>query len=678
MLSATSNDDSVLAEVNRAIIFFDSINLPSYKHYAQTLQGTIFCNKGDYINAIRVFTQLLKAYKGNTKNEARILNRMGATYRQRGDYPVALDYYFKALKLYSRLNSEIDKADVCNNIGIVYLYQKDYEKALKYYKVALETYNTHEYNEGRGTAYLNIGEVYAKMGELDTAKDYYIKALVFAKSENDMEGIGTIYNEIAYINIVQNNLHEATYYLRQANDIFTRLNNSIRIAECNINYGDLYMRTNDYQKAQQHYQKALDIANKTQILPILSTANKKLSDIHEKLNNPTEALLLYKNHIKIRDSLYNKENTRKLFEAELLYQFERQQHEAKLEQEKNEAIYIEKSDKQRMIRNLMLVIVGMLLTIILGTIIVLRKYMDKNKHLKQHREDILRKNEALQQSQEEILMQRNEIERKNEVLEQSQRIIAEKNIRMISSIEYAQTIQNALLPNETALSDCFSDSFVIFKPKDIVSGDFYWIYSQNGIIDLVVMDCTGHGVSGAFMSLIGNTLLNQIVKEWQIHNPALVIERLDEMLRNLLHQNEGKTQILSSIDIAFLSINTTSMEATFAGAGRPILRIVDGVFEKIQGTSRSAGGVRPHNDLYFKNQTLNLTKGSCYYLTTDGYYDQMNYEMRKFGQRKFHKLLQSMWDVPMSMQREILINTITNYSNGEEQIDDICIVGFRV
>lgn len=677
-LSASESYDDALLLTNQAIDFYDSLNLQPYKFSALIEKGAIYRERGDYIEALTIFNQILDEFTDSSYNIAYLLNHIGAVHRQRGNYAAALDTYYKALRLIQASESKTGLSSVYNNIGVVLLYQKDYNKSLEYYKLALDLYKQNNDIEGIGVANLNIGEVYRKKKDYDNARNYYLNALVYAKQINDLDAIGTIYNEIAGINIELNKLDDVPQYLKMSMDVFTKLNSSLRIAECEITYGNYYVTISQYPKAIEHYSKSLKIAKNTQLLEIQSIVTSKLSDVYEKMGNSTQALKLYKNHIVLRDSIYNNENTRKSVEAELFYKFDGKQEKLRIEQAKNDAIFQEKSNRQKITRNFLFLVIFLMLFIIVGSFITIRRNKKITTSLRLHQYQIQEQNEELQQKQEEIIAQRDEIERNNEILEKSQRIISEKNYRMISSIEYAQTIQKALLPSEELLSTIFTDHFVVYKPKDIVSGDFYWVNAQSDYIEIAVMDCTGHGVPGAFMSLIGNTLLNQIVKEWQIHNPAVILDNLDEMLMKLLQPEGNKIPIRSSIDIGFLSINKKKHRAAYAGANRPLLYINNGIITKLQGSVRSVGEIQKNNSSYFKIDEIDIVPNTSFYLTTDGYTDQMNDDHRKYGQRNLHKLLQGIYLKPMCQQREILINTFDNYKGSEEQIDDVCLIGVRL
>jgi serine phosphatase RsbU (regulator of sigma subunit) len=440
----------------------------------------------------------------------------------------------------------------------------------------------------------------------------------------------------------------------------------------------LSYHTHNYTQALKHYHEALKLAKETGSMEIVSNANKQLSIIYDKISNPTQAYLYYKAHINSRDSLFNEENTRKSIQAEMFYKFERQQETVRIEQAKKDAVYTEKAQRQKVVRNFLLLVIVLGSILIAVILISLKKNRKINEDLRNHQNEILEKNEELQQQQEEILAQRDEIERKNLYLEQSRQIIADKNERMVSSIEYAQTIQEALLPNDEDLKNIFKDHFIIYIPKDIVSGDFYWISSSKNFTHVAVMDCTGHGVPGSFMSLIGNTLLNQIVNEWQIKNPALILENLHEQLRKALKQEETGTKLHASIDIGFLTIDYSAKKILYAGANRPLIIINQSGLNKIPGDIRSTGGFQPEHKRKFTNKEMDLVSPSSLYLTTDGFSDQMSPSKKKFGQRHLYDTLMQLYEKPLQAQKDILLNMFNNHKGGEDQIDDICVFGIKI
>lgn len=666
--------------IDQTIPFCERLGLQTKLAYLYRTRGDIFRSTDNYIKALEALSTSLDYYKklGDNKGIASIVNRMGGIYRLQGKYPTALEYYFESLKIYQSINFKPGISSTINNIGIVYLFQKDYDKALEYYINSLKLGEELNDEEGICISYLNIGQAYQKKAEYSKAIDYFLKSLVISKKLRNLDEIGVNYNEIGAVYTEQSNLQVARTFLDQALKTFIELGSKSRQAECHLYMGQNYYKNNEFQQAIIHYKEALNLSKETGSTEFYSNALSKLSEVYERINNTTLALRYYKDYIAIRDSLFNEENTKRSVQAELLYQFERKQEVVRVIQEKKEEMFLEKVKNQKVVRNFLIAILTLLVILIAFGYSAYRGKQKANTILTNQQNEILEKNEELMQQHEEILAQRDEIENKNIILERSKQIIATKNERIISSIEYAQSIQQAILPHEDQLSKFFKDHFIVFLPKDIVSGDFFWFSADQDIVFAAVIDCTGHGVPGSFMSLIGNTLLNQIVNEWRTHDPALILEYLHQKIRKALQQDEVHSKAHASMDICFVKINLKSRNVTFAGANRPLYVVQDGTLVKFPGDKKSVGGFQRETRRFFTNHEIHLDSNSYLYLTTDGFVDQMNPEKRKIGPNQFLKLLEDNSSKPMSAQKEILINTLEVYSNGEEQIDDICILGIKI
>ncbi len=643
-------------------------------------KGDVYRSTDKYVNALEALSTSLDYYKNinDSKGIASIKNRMGAVYRLQGKYSTALEYYYESLKIYQSIKFKSGISFTMNNIGIVYLYQKDYDKALEYYFNSLKLGEELNDEESICISYLNIGQAYQKKAEYTKAIDYLLKSLVISKKLKNLDEIGVNYNEIGAIYTEQNNLQLAKTFLDQALKTFNELGSRSRQAECHLYIGQNYFKNNEFQHAISHYKTALNLSKGTGAKEFYSNALLKLSEAYESINNTALALNFYKGYIITRDSLFSEDNTKRSVQAELLYQFERKQDIIRVVQEKRDEIFLEKVKNQKMVRNFLIAILTLLIILIVFGYSAFRGKQKANIILTNQQNEILEKNEELMQQQEEILAQRDEIEKKNLILESSQQIIAAKNERIISSIEYAQTIQQAILPHEAQLSQFFKDHFVVFLPKDIVSGDFFWFSADQDTVFAAVIDCTGHGVPGSFMSLIGNTLLNQIVNEWHTHDPSLILEYLNQKIRKALQQDETQSKSHASMDVCLVKINRATHRVTFAGANRPLLVIKDGKLEKIAGDRKSVGGYQRESNRYYTNHELNLDNSSYIYLTTDGFIDQMNADKRKFGQKQLLELLLENHSQPMNSQKSILLNIFDSYKQEVEQIDDICILGIKI
>lgn len=682
MLSASENFVSLLQLIDHAEKLYDSLGLHDLRQSVQIQRGSTLRNMGRYQEALLCFIKLLgeKQQSGDSVAQAQILNHIGATYRLKGEHPAALDYYNKSLELYTLIRHDIGRANVYNNIGIVYLFNDEYDKALEYYSQAYELYDVHQNLRGLDVVLLNIGEAYRKKKDHINALKYYEQALDIAQQINDLDVIGTVYIEAASINIADGKLQYALPCLDHAMDAFTRMSNQYRIAECELQYGDYFQASHKYSKAIEHYKQGLRIAQSLQLPLLVATAQLRLSQTNEHLGNTKLALQHYKAYMAAHDSLFNSQHTRKLIEVELSYNFERQLQQQRIDQAQQSILQEKRIQHGRTVRQFIALTI-VLLCVLMGAIIVaLHESRQKTIKLQLRQTEIVEKNEEMLQQQEELIAQRDEIERKSEILKRSKRVIGEKNRQMVNSIEYAQTIQNAMLPSNTTLSRLFDDHLLIYRPKNIVSGDFYWVHQQPERLDVAVMDCTGHGVPGAFLSLIGNMLLNQIVKEQHIDSPADIIDHLDTALRKLLKQENKLGSQISSIDVAYLSLRPS--EALFSGANRPLIMIQHNKIDVLPGTLRSAGGLLPRSRMPFElhriNLHNNLDSDTYFYLTTDGFPDQMNGHHKKYGMQNLYQLLHNIHSRPMSIQQQLIVNSLDHFSQGEVQIDDICLLGIKL
>ena len=256
-------------------------------------------------------------------------------------------------------------------------------------------------------------------------------------------------------------------------------------------------------------------------------------------------------------------------------------------------------------------------------------------------------------------------------------IIEEKNKHITDSIIYAKRIQDATLPSLGLVRNYLPDSFVLFKPKDIVSGDFYWIEEVGDTILFSVVDCTGHGVPGAFLSLIGHNSLNQIVNELNISRPSDILFELDKIVYKTLQNNLENTNIKDGMDMSVCAYNKKSRLLQFAGAYNPLYLIRDGVMEEIKG-DKIAIGSGQHEEQY-KNNEIQLKEGDCIYLFSDGYADQFGGPKgKKFKYSAFKELLIENHQRPMTDQHDILDAIINEWQGELEQLDDVCVIGVRV
>lgn len=284
--------------------------------------------------------------------------------------------------------------------------------------------------------------------------------------------------------------------------------------------------------------------------------------------------------------------------------------------------------------------------------------------------EIREKNVELEQRNEEIEAQ------KDQLIEQRDQIIVQKK-EITDSIHYAKRIQKASLPASEYLSEIFKEHFIFFKPKDIVSGDFFWATKKDNTIIIAAADCTGHGVPGAFMSMFGVSFLNKIINEKSIVNPTDILERLRENVINSLKQTGEIGEAKDGMDIALCCIDLDNKILKFAGANNPLYLV------RNQETVVYKGDKMPiaHYERMdaFKTQTINLEKDDIFYIFSDGYADQFGGEKgKKFKYGKFRKLLIEISNKPMSEQKELLSKAFYEWKGNLEQVDDIVVIGVKL
>ncbi len=278
----------------------------------------------------------------------------------------------------------------------------------------------------------------------------------------------------------------------------------------------------------------------------------------------------------------------------------------------------------------------------------------------------------------------NIIKKENKILEnkvaERTKELAEKNRDITSSIEYAKRIQEAILPSKELIFAKLKQAFILYKPKDIVSGDFYWFGERDHYKIIAVVDCTGHGVPGAFMSMIGHNLLNQIVSEKGIYKPGLILEELHKGVQAALKQGNNAVNTNDGMDVSLLAINTETRECMWAGAFRSLVIVNDeGELDKIDGNKYPVGGAQLDSDRIFTTHTRTLSKNDCLYMFTDGYADQFGgTKGKKFMVKQFHDNLKAIHQFSINEQKKELEKQLNDWKGDFEQVDDVLVIGIKV
>lgn len=263
-------------------------------------------------------------------------------------------------------------------------------------------------------------------------------------------------------------------------------------------------------------------------------------------------------------------------------------------------------------------------------------------------------------------------------LKKQRDLLQRKNKAIRDSIDYAWNIQNSLLPDKKEFDSVFPQNFIIFKPRDTLSGDFYWIHQNERTVSFAVADCTGHGVPGALLSIIGHNLLNQIVVLDKIIAPNQVLHLLNKRIWDTFEKNSKKFRMSDGMDIAFCTYYKNTGRMLFAGAYRPLYLFRDGKLKSYKEDRTSIGGVSEYETV-FKAHWIQLQQNDQIYLFSDGYTDQLGgHNHQKFRLKRFEHLLQEIGELPMQFQKQIIMKRYHEWIKDYDQIDDILIIGLKV
>lgn len=574
------------------------------------------------------------------------LNNLGIVDDLQGDYPLALDYYFQALKAFEEAADKKGISKALNNIGIIYNYQGEDEKALEYYLKALKIMKETGDKRGISMSLNNVGIIYKKQRNYSKALYYYSEALRLREELGDEQAIAASYGNIGNMYDLTGDYAKAKEFHLKSLKIREAIDDKNGIASSYINLSRLSQIQKKFPEGIAYADRSLKLAGEIGSLALAEEAHNALYGLYEAQGNKDKALEHFKMYIAVRDSIFNEENTKQATRAEMNFEFEQQQQKEKLLQEKKDAIHNEELKRQKEVIYFMSA--GLIL-VIAFLFVILNNYRQKQKA--------------------------------NKLLEEKNSIIEEKNKNITDSINYARRIQNAILPDTDEIYKKLKQSFILYRPKDIVSGDFYYYAEAKKKIIIAAADCTGHGVPGAFMSMIGNDALNEIIVGKGIVTPGEILSRLHDSVRIALKQDTSKTETSDGMDVALCAIDLSTNSIEYAGALRNlyICRKESEELEIIEANKQSIGGLKSDEKKEFTNQKIQLSTGDSFYMFSDGYADQFGgKEGKKFMMKRMKDLILSIKNKSMKEQEVALEEAINEWKGDREQVDDILIIGIRL
>lgn len=599
---------------------------------------------GDYDKAIRYGKESVKlAQKYDFDSIASLMdNNIGIAYDYKGDYPQALNHFFKALRIAERIKDKNNEADILSNIGLIYGNQGLDDKALQYHKKSLHIRRTIDYPKGIAVSLNNMAIVFLNQKKFRKAIHYYHESLAIDLKLNDSIGLADDYNNLGVCYQETKEYGKSEFYQLKSLALREKLRQTLGIAISKLNLGVIAVKTGKFEKAGSYLSEAEKIAKKLGSKETLKSIYQSQSELGEKTNDfefAFERLHLFN---ELKDELANEESVREQTQEEMNYQFDKERENQRLNRIR-EKLENKKKQEQALIINWAIAIVGI---IILGfSFILYRRWK--------------------------------EVKKQQVIIEQKNRQVEEKNHEILDSINYAKRIQTAILPSLQLRERVLPSHFVLYEPKDIVAGDFYWLEETKDSIIFAVADCTGHGVPGAMMSVVCHNALNRSVKEFGLRNPGEILDKTREIIVEELSKNHQ--DVSDGMDISLCTWNKSSNEMTWAGANNPlwIWKKTSGDMVEIKPNKQPIG---KHFDMQpFTSHPVELESGDRIYLITDGFADQFGGpESKKFKAKNLKNLILQMSNEQIHRQIDILKTTFFQWKGDLEQIDDVCIMGIEI
>jgi serine phosphatase RsbU (regulator of sigma subunit)/Tfp pilus assembly protein PilF len=623
----TADFESRLKYCDQAIKLAEKLNIMFAKPYI--LKGTCYLDHGDLALALECFFKAANNYKEYGKDEGLALayQYIAETYNQQENNDNAKDYLKNAIEIYKREKDSINLAYALLNLGYINYTMEQYDTALVLYSTTSDIFQKLGCTLEYGYCIGNSGLAYSGMSDFDRAEEYLLRAIERLTREGDVRPV--------------------TEYM--------------------IEYARILQHKGEIKKAIACATQAFGSAIKNSLKEYERNAAQTLARLYEISGIYDSAYHYQSLYISANDSINSVKNIQKM--ADLRTEFEVAKKQAE----------VEILQKNKLFQRIVILGLAIILLLAIGLILLYYSSLKRSRKLTA----ALDERRVLLEKQSSELKEKNDrIIRANEELKQLYEITNNQKEEIISSINYAQRIQQAILPPEAYITELINENFIFYKPKEIVSGDFYWIKQVNQYIVLVSADCTGHGIPGAFMSMLGISYLNEIVQRKEITQANQVLNELRREVKHSLRQTGKKEESRDGIDMALCVIDIEKRIMQYSGAYSP-LYIISRINGKPELKEIKADmmpvGVHHSSDQSFTNHEIKLEIGDTIYISTDGFIDQIGgSDNTRFCSKNFKKLLLEIHDQPLFEQKEVLQKTLDDWMGEHAQRDDILVIGARI
>lgn len=580
--------------------------------------------------------------------EAKCLNNVGFIYTNQGKREEAIEYYHLALNIYRHIGSGIGLAGVYNDLGGIYSDINESEIALKYYLTAHEIYCEVQDSVGMSMTSHNLSAQYLESNDFQMAKFYALKSLEIATKIDDRQGMPSILQNLGGILEKDGNLDSALVLYKQGFDISIEIGMIHGVAHMGISIGLIFLKKYQINNALNelldssivYFQNAYKIGKEMNNVDIIQSASNCLMRYYVIVQDWKNAYSYTVEYFTRKDTIENAEKQKEVLKTQMEYQHSIEKVKVEEERKAEQSIANEKSERQFYI-----ILIGgfVVLMLIVFVVIIIRKW--------------------------------NETQRQKVIIEHQKSLVEEKQKEITDSINYAQRLQQAILATPKEITKYLPENFLVFKPKDIVAGDFYFFETTDSHIFLAAADCTGHGVPGAMVSVVCSNALMRSVKEFKLTDPGKILDKT----RNLIVETFKKSgsDVKDGMDISLLILNRASQKIEWAGANNPLWYVENDEMKSIKPDKQPVG--LTDNPKPFTTHALLINPKTLFFLFTDGIADQFGGPNgKKYKYKSLQKLLVVNASKQMADQKLNIETAFENWKRNLEQVDDVCVIGVRI
>jgi serine phosphatase RsbU (regulator of sigma subunit) len=615
-------------------------------HLINTI-GVGFFYKSEHDSALKYYLIALKLREETGINTliGSSYNNIAVIYQIKGETEKAMEFYMRNLKFREKIKDDDGIANVCQNIGNLFNEQQDVKSALSYYDRTFQIRKKEKDTLSIAQVYLNIANCYDILDMQDSVYYYLTYSVPVLLKHNMLDGLAQAYNGLGIYYSKMGNPQLAGNYFTKSKDCYEKMDDMASVSFELVNIGMSKIDMKDYKNALRDCEQALPTILEVRYYEKLKYCYQCLYKAHKALDHQKEALVYHEKYSNLKDSLHNMERTKELTTIELTHKHNAEKEIEELKHKKD--IEIREKEKENQRTFIYFIIFGLCVSIFLIAFVI-------------NRLNITKKQKLIIESQ------------KKDVEEQKE-IIMEKQKEILDSIHYAKRIQNTLLAHQDFLNENIPQNFVYFNPKDIVSGDFYWATKHGNNFYLAVCDSTGHGVPGAFMSLLNIGFLTEAINEKNIVETNLIFEYVRERLISGVSK-EGQKDGFDGIIVRF---NQLTNEITYTAAhNAPILISNNELIELSKDKMPVGIGEKKEQ---FTCHKIQVKQGDMLYFYTDGYADQFGGPKgKKFKYKSLNELLFSISNNSLEKQKQELESNFKNWKGNIEQVDDVCVIGIQI